>query len=141
LYAERYGASDGTTASTSKRKRAGGDEEDAEDEENASKPEGGESSDEEPDEEELRAKKRAARKASTKKTTSDTKGKTKSRSAKKPKVAGNGIGSQLAFRPATNGKKTLSRPRKPTVRPSLAAGEKGLYGTFPFLLLSWLCCR
>ncbi|KAF7585816.1 hypothetical protein BBP40_010058 [Aspergillus hancockii] len=128
LYAEKFGVSDGATAGSSKRKRAGGDDEDVVDEvEDASEPEGDESADEEPDEEELRAERRAARKALSKKATSESKGKAKPRSSKKPKVAGNGIGSQLAFRPATNGKKTVSRPRKPKVRPSLAAGERGLY--------------
>ncbi|KAE8380127.1 hypothetical protein BDV26DRAFT_148492 [Aspergillus bertholletiae] len=129
LYAQSYGANDSATAGGSKRKRASGDdEEDVEEDVDASEPEVEESADEEPDEEELREKKRAARKASSKKATSGSKAKTKPRSAKKPKVAGNGIGSQLAFRPATNGNTTISsRPRKPKVRPSLAAGERGLY--------------
>lgn len=132
LYAESYGANDIATAGSTKRKRAGGDdEEDVEEDADASEPEVDQSADEEPDEEELREKRRAARKATSKKATSQPKAKAKPRSAKKPKVAGNGIGSQLAFRPATNGKKTVfSRPRKPIVRPSLAAGERGLYGKF-----------
>lgn len=134
LYAESYGANDSATAGSSKRKRAGGDdEEDVEEDADASEPEADESANEEPDEEELREKRRAARKASSKKA-SVPKAKAKPRSAKKPKVASNGIGSQLAFRPATNGKKTVSsRPRKPIVRPSLAAGERGLYGKFTVL--------
>ncbi|KAE8318088.1 hypothetical protein BDV41DRAFT_523422 [Aspergillus transmontanensis] len=129
LYAESYGANDSATAGSSKRKRAGGDdEEDVEEDADASESEVDESANEEPDEEELREKRRrAARKASSKKA-SEPKAKAKPRSAKKPKVASNGIGSQLAFRPATNGKKSVSsRPRKPIVRPSLAAGERGLY--------------
>ncbi|EAW14467.1 cohesin subunit IRR1 [Aspergillus clavatus NRRL 1] len=107
------------------------EEEDAEDVdvENASESE--DISDEEPDEEELKEKRRAARKASAKKAVSGTKNKkTKSpatHAAKRPKVAGNGVPSQLAFRPAANGKKTASRPRKPKARPSLAAGKSGLY--------------
>ncbi|OGM41528.1 nuclear cohesin complex subunit (Psc3) [Aspergillus bombycis] len=129
LFAQSYTANDSAIAGSSKRKRAGGDdEEDIEEAADASEPDVDESADEEPDEEELREKRRAARKASSKKATSEPKAKAKPRSAKKPKVAGNGIGSQLAFRPATNGKKTVSsRPRKPMVRPSLAAGERGLY--------------
>ncbi|KAE8388650.1 hypothetical protein BDV23DRAFT_158503 [Aspergillus alliaceus] len=130
LYAEKFGANDSATPGRSKRKRTGGDddEESVEGDADASEPEVDESADEEPDEEELREKRRAARKASSKKATSESKAKAKPRSAKKPKVAGSGIGSQLAFRPATNGKRTVSsRPRKPKVRPSLAAGERGLY--------------
>ncbi|KAJ5690554.1 hypothetical protein N7462_004946 [Penicillium macrosclerotiorum] len=78
--------------------------------------------DDETDEEELREKRRAARKTGTKKST-----KKGSHAAKKPKVTGNGVGKQLAFRPALNGRLPASRPRKPKVRPSLAAGERGLY--------------
>lgn len=83
--------------------------------------------DSEADEEELREKRRAARKTGTKsKKPAAKKG---SRSAKKPKVTGNGVGRQLAFRPAAlNGRLPGSRPRKPKVRPSLAAGEHGLFG-------------
>ncbi|KAL4968396.1 cohesin subunit IRR1 [Aspergillus stella-maris] len=86
--------------------------------------------DDEPDEEELREQRRAARKASSKKPVSGTKNKSKSqgsRSAKKPKVAGNGIGRQLALRPAANGTKPAARARRPKVRASLAAGQSGLY--------------
>lgn len=84
--------------------------------------------DDEADEEELREKRRAARRARTKKSAS----KKESRAAKKPKVAGNGVGKQLAFRPAQNGRLPASRPRKPKVRPSLAAGERGLFGELLF---------
>ncbi|KAH2000104.1 hypothetical protein KXV80_003664 [Aspergillus fumigatus] len=105
------------------------DEEDDADEDDASESE--EISDGEPDEEELREKRRAARKASAKKATSGVKSKTtKSQAthgAKRPRVAGNGIPNQLAIRPAVNGKKTVSRPRKVKPRPSLAAGQNGLY--------------
>lgn len=86
-----------------------------------------ESSEEEPDEEEMRAKKKAARKSRPKKPAA----KKGPRAAKKPKVAGNGLGKQLAFRPALNGRLPASRPRMPKVRPSLAAGERGLYGKCP----------
>ncbi|KAE8352857.1 hypothetical protein BDV28DRAFT_119462 [Aspergillus coremiiformis] len=130
LYAQSYGANDSATAGSSKRKRAGDDDDegDVEEDEDVSESEADESANDEPDEEELREKRRAARKASSKKATSESKAKAKPRSAKKPKVAANGIGNQLAFRPATNGKKAASsRPRKPKVRPSLAAGERGLY--------------
>jgi cohesin complex subunit SA-1/2 len=83
-----------------------------------------EAGDDEADEEEQREKRRAARRTGTKKSAS----KKGSRAAKKPKVAGNGVGKQLAFRPAPNGRLPASRPRKPKVRPSLAAGERGLFG-------------
>ncbi|PLB51125.1 putative nuclear cohesin complex subunit [Aspergillus steynii IBT 23096] len=129
LFSQSYGANEDATPSGAKRKRNTPGDDDNEDEaEDASESESGESNDEEPDAEELREKKRAARKAASKKASSGTKTKPKSRSSKKPKVASNGIGSQLAFRPATtNGKKPASRLRKPVIRPSLAAGEKGLY--------------
>lgn len=105
----------------------GAEGEDDEDPEDAS--ESG-SDDEEPDEEEFGANKRAARNKGPKKS-SNPRGKSRTApAAKKPKVAGNGIGGQLALRPATIGKQR-SRPRKPRMRPSLAAGERGLYGTFP----------
>lgn len=132
LYSQRYGADEGAVPGGSKRKRAtpGDDNEEADD---ASGSENDESNDDEPDAEELREKKRAARRAAAKKTASGAKAKPKSRSSKKPKVTTeNGIGSQLAFRPATaNGRKAASRSRKPVVRPSLVAGEKGLYGMLP----------
>ncbi|KAJ5800230.1 uncharacterized protein N7518_002298 [Penicillium psychrosexuale] len=82
--------------------------------------------DDKTDEEELKEKRRAARRASAKK--SKSKPKTKgSHASKKPKVASNGLGRQLAFRPATNGRLPAARSRKPKVRPSLAAGERGLF--------------
>lgn len=129
LYSQKFGANEGATPGGSKRKRATPGDDNEDEAEDASESESGESNDEEPDAEELREKKRAARKAAAKKTASGTKAKPKSRSSKKPKVTSNGIGSELAFRPAaTNGKKPAPRPRKPLTRPSLAAGEKGLYG-------------
>ncbi|KAL4934841.1 hypothetical protein BDV06DRAFT_208186 [Aspergillus oleicola] len=136
LFSQSFSEVNGaTTGGGPKRKRtSAGDENEDEIEgaEDASEPESedDEEEDDEPDEEELREQRRAARKASAKKTSSGTKVKSKSqgsRSAKKPKVAGNGIGSQLALRPATNGGKPASRLRRPKVRPSLAAGESGLY--------------
>ncbi|KAI9039657.1 cohesin subunit IRR1 [Aspergillus affinis] len=128
LFSQSYGANEGTAPGGSKRKRATPGDENEDEADDASEPESDESNDEEPDAEELREKKRAARRAAVKKTASGTKPKPKSRSSKKPKVASNGIGNQLAFRPAaTNGKKAASRPRKPLTRPSLAAGEKGLF--------------
>ncbi|KKK20540.1 hypothetical protein P175DRAFT_0497988 [Aspergillus ochraceoroseus IBT 24754] len=134
LYSQSYSAPNGATAGGAKRKRAATGEEEndeeREDEEDASETESEDIDDQDPDEEELREKKRAARKAAAKRGAAGTKSKAKSqgsRSAKKPKVAGNGIGSQLALRPAANGAKPASRPRKPKVRPSLAAGETGLY--------------
>ncbi|KAJ5945562.1 hypothetical protein N7454_002401 [Penicillium verhagenii] len=103
----------------------GGDAQTAEDGDNVSS--GSESEDaieDFTDEEVFKERKRTARKAGTKKSTS----KNTSRAAKKPKVAGNGVRRQLAFRPAAlNGRLPTSRPRKPQVRPSLAAGESGLY--------------
>ncbi|OOF91666.1 hypothetical protein ASPCADRAFT_176992 [Aspergillus carbonarius ITEM 5010] len=131
LYSQRYGASNGATAGGAKRKRATtGDDNDDDDEEineDASEAENDESDDEEPDEEELREKKRAARKAATKKQTSGSKAKPKSRSVKKPKVAGNGLPSRLALRPAANVRKPVSRPRQMKARLTMAAREGGLY--------------
>ncbi|KAJ5165969.1 hypothetical protein N7492_006265 [Penicillium capsulatum] len=110
-------------AAGGKRKRddahADGDEDEVE-----SDSESDETSEEEADEEELNAKKRAARKTAQKKSTA----KKGPRASKKPKVAGNGLRKQLAFRPALNGRLPNSRPRnKPKLRPSLAAGENGLF--------------
>ncbi|GAB1214698.1 hypothetical protein ATERTT37_003862 [Aspergillus terreus] len=120
LYSSSYGDATG-----SKRKRDPtnpDNDEDIDDDQDVSESDSDDANDDEPDEEELRERKRAARKASRR--TSGSKSKPKPRSAKKPKVAANGIGSQLAFRPAVNGKKSS---RKHKVRPSLAAGETGLY--------------
>ncbi|RAH67635.1 cohesin subunit IRR1 [Aspergillus aculeatinus CBS 121060] len=139
LYSQSYSASNGATPSGAKRKRAAtGDsndegEEGEQSEDHASESDDIESADEEPDEEELREQKRAARKASSKKQTSgSSKSKSNksqsSRSAKKPKVAaaaGNGIGRQLALRPATNGKR--SRPKQMKARLTMAARQGGLY--------------
>ncbi|KAL4912278.1 hypothetical protein BDW62DRAFT_26146 [Aspergillus aurantiobrunneus] len=133
LFSQSYSEVNGAIAGGAKRKRTTtGDENEheVEDADDASEPESEEAhEDDEPDEEELREQRRAARKAFTKKT-SGTKTKPKSqgsRSTKKPKVTGNGIGSQLALRPVANSKKPAPRPRKPKVRPSLTAGETGLY--------------
>ncbi|KAJ5560963.1 hypothetical protein N7535_009160 [Penicillium sp. DV-2018c] len=76
--------------------------------------------------EEVLKERRAARRAGAKKPKTKSKAKG-SRASKKPKVASNGLGRQLAFRPATNGRLPAVRPRKPKVRPSLAAGERGLF--------------
>lgn len=119
------------TGSKRKRDAAGEDEDVGEEEEDQEVDDASESesNEEDADEEELREKKRAARKKSTKKASTTPKTKAKPRTTKKVKVAGNGIGGQLALRPAAaNGKRTVPRPRKPKVRPSLAAGERGLYG-------------
>ncbi|KAJ5587069.1 uncharacterized protein N7459_002834 [Penicillium hispanicum] len=105
-------------------KRKRGDAHDGEENVSESESDGSaDEADEEADEEELRERRRAARKSSSKKTVS----KQGTRAAKKPKVAGNGVGRQLAFRPALNGRLPTSRPRKLKVRPSLAAGEQGLF--------------
>lgn len=107
-------------------KRKRGDAHDAaEHDEDSDESDSDDVDDSEADEEELREKRRAARKTGAKSTA-----KKGSRSAKKPKVAGNGVGRQLAFRPALNGRLPASRPRKPRIRPSLAAGERGLFGEF-----------
>lgn len=108
---------------SSKRKR--GDALDQSDSENnLSESESDDAGDDDADEEELRAKRRDARKKTTKKVPV----KKGSHATKKPKVASNGVGRQLAFRPAVNGRLPTSRARKIKVRPSLAAGERGLYG-------------
>ncbi|KAJ5897619.1 hypothetical protein N7504_007907 [Penicillium tannophilum] len=109
-------------SASGKRKR--GDAQGAEDRDNALSESESDAIEDDTDEEELRERQRAARKAgSTRKTTS----KKSSHASKKPKVTGNGVRRQLAFRPAVNGGVSASRPRKPKVRPSLAAGERGLY--------------
>lgn len=100
-------------------------DDDGDEDEDASESESDDAGDDDADEEELREKQRAARKARAKKP-SNPKGK-RSHAAKKPKV-GNGIKKKLAFRPAANGRLPTSRPKKPKVRPSLAAGERGLFG-------------
>lgn len=132
LLSQSHSDANGATAGGAKRKRTPTGNQSGDEIEDASEAESeGTEEDGEPDEEELREKRRAARKASAKKVASGTKSKPKaqgSRSAKKPKVTGNGAARQLALRPATNGKKPASRPKKPKVRPSLA-GESGLYGT------------
>jgi len=111
-----------------KRKRAEAREDEDED---ASESESDDAGDDEADEEELREKRRAARRNGAKKP-SKSKLKSKgSNASKRPKVT-NGLGRQLAFRPATNGRLPAARPRKPKVRPSLAAGERGLFGRWPF---------
>ncbi|KAL4817346.1 hypothetical protein BDW67DRAFT_34467 [Aspergillus spinulosporus] len=131
LFSQTYSDANGATAGGAKRKRTTTGYENEDEVEDVSESESEEvDEDDEPDEEELREKRRAARKASAKKTSSGTRSKPKtqgSRSAKKPKVTGNGIGNQLPLRPAANGKKPAARPKKTQVRPSLAAGETGLY--------------
>jgi len=103
-------------------------EEDEDENENEDESDSDDVGDSEADEEELREKRRAARKIGTKpKKPVAKKG---SRSAKKPKVGGAGVGRQLAFRPALNGRAPASRSRKAKGRPSLAAGEHGLFGEF-----------
>lgn len=108
---------------TTKRKR--GDALDQSDSENElSESDSDDAEDDEPDEEEIREKRRTVRKKGPKKAPT----KKRTPAAKKPKVAGNGVGRQLAFRPATNSRPPASRPRKVRARPSLASGEQGLYG-------------
>jgi cohesin complex subunit SA-1/2 len=111
-------------AASGKRKRGEPREEGDED---ASESDSEADAGDETDEEVLKDKRRAARRASGKKPKSKSKVKG-SHASKKPKVASNGLGRQLAFRPATNGRLPAARPRKPKVRPSLAAGERGLFG-------------
>ncbi|KAI2789571.1 hypothetical protein POX_d05065 [Penicillium oxalicum] len=107
---------------TTKRKR--GDALDQSDSENElSESDSDDAEDDEPDEEEIREKRRTVRKKGPKKAPT----KKRTPAAKKPKVAGNGVGRQLAFRPATNSRPPASRPRKVRARPSLASGEQGLY--------------
>lgn len=108
---------------SSKRKRGDALDQSASDND-ISESESDDAGDDDADEEELREKRRATRKKATKKSLS----KKGSHAAKKPKVASNGVGRQLAFRPAVNGRLPTSRPRKIKVRPSLASGERGLYG-------------
>ncbi|CAG8054368.1 unnamed protein product [Penicillium olsonii] len=96
------------------------------DEEDVSESDSDDAGDDETDEEEKREKRRAARRNGTK-NSSNSKSKSKgSHASKKPKVT-NGLGRQLAFRPATAGRLPAARSRKPKVRPSLAAGERGLF--------------
>ncbi|CEJ58258.1 hypothetical protein PMG11_06922 [Penicillium brasilianum] len=104
-------------------KRKRGDALDQSDSDDISESESDDAGDEDAYEEELREKRRAARKQGTKKAPA----KRGTHAAKKPKVASNGVGRQLAFRPAANGRLPSSRPRKIKVRPSLASGERGLY--------------
>ncbi|PYH91706.1 hypothetical protein BO71DRAFT_432598 [Aspergillus ellipticus CBS 707.79] len=131
LFSQSYSAANGETPGGAKRKRtAAGDDNDEDEQisEDASDSDSADASDEEPDEEELREKRRAARKAAPKKQSSGSKPKPKPRSAKKPKVAGNGLAGRLALRPAANGKKPVSRPRQMKARLTMAAREGGLYG-------------
>ncbi|KAK4862924.1 hypothetical protein LT330_010726 [Penicillium expansum] len=108
-------------AAGGKRKRGEAREDGDED---ASESDSDDIGDDETDEEELKEKRRAARRTGAKKSKPKAKG---SHASKKPKVASNGLGRRLAFRPATNGRLPAARPRKPKVRPSLAAGERGLF--------------
>lgn len=132
----------------SKRKRAtpqdedneddgeGGDEVD-QDEQDASE---SEESEGEADEEELREKRRAAARRSSgqkKKSNANPKSKSKSggpRAAKKPKIT-NGFGTELAIRPAVNGRKAASRPKKARAKPGqIDVDEDGLFGRDIFSL-------
>jgi cohesin complex subunit SA-1/2 len=148
-----------STGGRSKRKRATPQDEDNEDEdegEGEDEEEDGEdasdSSDEsdgDPDEEELKEKKRKARRASSqkKKKPSSNAGKSKAtssrgaRAAKKPKIT-NGFGTELAIRPAVNGKKTASKPKKARARPGqIVVEEDGLFGRNPLSIavsINWL---
>lgn len=111
-------------AAGGKRKRSDADGSEGEDNDESDS-DSDDTSDDEADEEELRAKKLAARKPAQRKSTA-RKG---PRASKKPKVAGNGVRKQLAFRPALNGRLPNSRwLNKSKVRPSLAAGEHGIFG-------------
>lgn len=102
-----------------------------EDDEEVSESDSDNAGDDETDEEELREKRRAARRNGTQKP-SKSKPKTKgSHASKKPKVT-SASGRQLAFRPAANGRLPTGRSRKPKARPSLAAGERGLFGKLSF---------
>jgi cohesin complex subunit SA-1/2 len=106
-----------------KRKRGEARDDEDGDEEDASESES-DAGDDDADEEEFKEKRRAGRRTGAKKS---SKPKSKSHALKRPKVASNGLG-RLAFRPATNGRLPTARPRKPKVRPSLAAGERGMFG-------------
>ena len=111
-----------------------GEEEVDEDGQDASDSDEGES-DGDPDEEELKEKKRktARRTSSQKKKKPNEKTKSRGpRAAKKPKIT-NGMGTELAIRPAVNGKKVASKPKRSRARPILIlADEDGLFGTYPF---------
>lgn len=146
--------SDTTPRTKRKHPDTDGEEEGAEgEEEDASQSEtDNNAGDEDADEEEVRERKRAARKTSGKKSAAGSRGQANNkqpRATKKPRVAeSNGVAAggdqQLAIRPATtNGQRkpaTASRSRKPKVRPSLAAGESGLYGgQFLSLLYIYMC--
>jgi cohesin complex subunit SA-1/2 len=108
---------------SAKRKRGEPRGDDDSESDDTSESDSDEAADEDADEEELREKRRAARRATTKKLSKPK----KSHAAKKPKVTANGLARQLAFRPA-NGRLPGSRPKKVRPRPSLAAGERGLFG-------------
>ncbi|KAJ5610979.1 hypothetical protein N7510_007698 [Penicillium lagena] len=107
---------------SAKRKRGEPHGDDDSESDDASESDSDEATDEDADEEELREKRRAARRSITKKLSNPK----KSHAAKKPKVNANGLARQLAFRPA-NGRLPGSRPKKAKPRPSLAAGERGLF--------------
>ncbi|KAJ5894066.1 hypothetical protein N7495_005757 [Penicillium taxi] len=109
-----------TTHSAIKRKR--GDAHDPNDSDDLSESDSDDVADDDADEEEMRAKRRAARKTGSKKSPA----KKTSRASKKPKVARTAA-QQLAFRPAFNARNATANKRKQKVRPSLAAGERGLF--------------
>ncbi|KAJ5770353.1 uncharacterized protein N7511_002404 [Penicillium nucicola] len=108
-----------------KRKRGEARDDNEEGEEDDASESESDAGDDEADEEEFGEKRRVGRRTGTQKS-SKSKPKSKSHASKKPKVASNGLG-RLAFRPAANGRLPTARSRKPRVRPSLAAGERGLY--------------
>jgi len=115
------------SAHSTKRKRGEPHGDDDSEGDDASESDSDETTDDDADEEELREKRRAARRTGPKKPSKPR----KSHAAKKPKVTANGLARQLAFRPA-NGRLPGSRPRKAKPRPSLAAGERGLFGMWLF---------
>ncbi|KAK2759142.1 hypothetical protein FQN54_003241 [Arachnomyces sp. PD_36] len=123
----------------SKRKRAAGQDADNEDEdenedevdEDEEDASDSDESDGEADEEELKEKRKKSRRTSSqKKKKPNAKPKAKpagSRAAKKPKMT-NGFGTELAIRPAVNGKKTASKSKKARARPGqIVVQEDGLF--------------
>lgn len=111
---------DPSTPSTNSAKRKRADrvaEDDGDIGEDASGEDSVEESDGEADEEELKEKRRKSSRA---------KKPQRKPAAKKPKTV-NGMG-KLAIRPAPNGVKKASRPRKPAARQSAVEEVDGLYG-------------
>lgn len=115
----------------SKRKRVAPRDGEEENEENTSEPDSEEEEDgTDSGEERIKVRRKAVHKVPTKrKVATKSKGKSHAtHAAKKPKISANGVGKQLALRPATNGKPAAPKNRKPIARPSLAADVDGLYG-------------